>query len=228
MKNKRIITWLLAFLPLVITLIVLPILPDEIPAHSDFSGNVTRYGSKYESLIFPIIVVLFGFFWLLIEKISVKDKKYEQNMKVLFWSNIGTSLFFTAMTLWFLYLDFTQSENINFIVTDMNFKKIESVGISISCIILGIVLPKCKQNMLIGVRVIWTLRSENCWYKTHKFGGKLFLIGGIISTLLCLFVFNDSMAFYYAICTLVVIAIVLVIYSYCVFKKEKNNEINQL
>ena len=108
MKNRKIIAWLLAFLPLVITIIVLPMLPDKIPAHYGFDGEVTRYGSKYEALIVPIFTILFGFFWLLIEKIYPKDKKYEQSKKVLFWGNISVSLIFTVITLWILYIPLTK------------------------------------------------------------------------------------------------------------------------
>lgn len=33
-------------------------LPDKTPAHYDFAGEVTRYGSKYEMLLLPILAVL--------------------------------------------------------------------------------------------------------------------------------------------------------------------------
>jgi len=218
MNNKRIITWLLAFLPLVITIIVLPMLPDETPAHYGFDGQVTRYGSKYEALGLPIVTILFGFFWLLVEKISSKDKNYEQNKKVLFWGNIGLSLFFTVITVWFLYLDFTHTENIY--NTDIDFMKIEAVFLSILWIILGIILPKCKQNWVAGFRVPWTYKSENCWDETHRFGGKLYVINGIISALLCLFVFNGLIALYYSLGSIFVISIIVLIYSYRVYRQE--------
>lgn len=46
MPIKRLITWILAFIPITITMIVLPALPDKIPAHYGFDGNVTRFGSN--------------------------------------------------------------------------------------------------------------------------------------------------------------------------------------
>jgi uncharacterized membrane protein len=217
MKSKKLIAWLLAFLPLIITIIVLPMLQDEIPAHYGLDGQVTRYGSKYEALIIPIVAILFGFFWLLIEKIPIKNKKYAQNAKVLFWSNISISLLFMALVSWDLYTSFTQAENIY--AMDIDFMKIEAVCLSIFWIILGIVLPKFKPNWLIGIRTPWTLKNENCWEQTHRFGGKIMIISGIISTLLCLFVFESSIAFYYSIGSLLVIAVILVIYSYRVYKK---------
>ena len=109
MKSRKLIAWIFAFLPLVITIIVLPMLPDKIPAHFGFDGQVTRYGNKYEMLFIPIFAILFGFFWLLIEKIQ----KNEQGRKVLFWANISVSLLFTVITSWFLYVSFKQVKNIN-------------------------------------------------------------------------------------------------------------------
>ena len=55
------LTRMLAALCLFVTLLVLRELPAEIPAHYDFAGNVTRYGSKYELLILPVILLLISF-----------------------------------------------------------------------------------------------------------------------------------------------------------------------
>lgn len=36
-------------------------LPDKTPAHFDFAGEVTRYGSKYEMVIMPVLgVIMYG------------------------------------------------------------------------------------------------------------------------------------------------------------------------
>lgn len=45
MKTKKVIYYILMFLPLIITLIVLPFLPYQIPAHYGFDNQVTRWGS---------------------------------------------------------------------------------------------------------------------------------------------------------------------------------------
>ncbi len=50
MTPKKLWIWnlVLMFLPLVITLMILPHLPNQIPAHYGFDGQVDRWGSKYE------------------------------------------------------------------------------------------------------------------------------------------------------------------------------------
>ena len=72
MKNKKTLYFILMFLPLIITLVVLPFLPEQIPAHYNFAGEIDRWGSKYESLIFPFVTIAMGFFMLWMAKISSK------------------------------------------------------------------------------------------------------------------------------------------------------------
>ncbi len=76
---KRVIFCLLMFLPLLAVLIALPFLPDEIPAHYGFSGQVDRWGSKYETLYFPVLTLLFGFFMLGMARVAVKQEKDGKN-----------------------------------------------------------------------------------------------------------------------------------------------------
>ncbi len=53
---KRIM-WIAAMIPFVVTCVVLQFMPDVIPMHHDLEGNTDRWGSKTESLIFPIIIM---------------------------------------------------------------------------------------------------------------------------------------------------------------------------
>jgi uncharacterized membrane protein len=105
MKNRRFIAWIFSFVPLLITLVVLPILPDIIPVHYSLGGDADRYGSKYEMLVLPIPTILMGFFWVWMAKKTLKNKeKGAQNLKVLFWGDIIMTSTFTVITVRFLYL----------------------------------------------------------------------------------------------------------------------------
>ena len=64
MKKQRTIFYILMFLPAPVTLVSLLFLPDQIPAHYGFDNQVTRWGSKYETLIFPVITIIFGLIML--------------------------------------------------------------------------------------------------------------------------------------------------------------------
>ena len=58
MKNKKLLTALyiiLMLLPLIAVVVAYPFLPDKIPAHYGMNNQVTRWGNKSETFIFPII-----------------------------------------------------------------------------------------------------------------------------------------------------------------------------
>ncbi len=71
MKAKKTVYYILMYLPFVIVLIALPYLPEKIPAHYGFDNQVDRWGSKYETLLFPIISLLMGYFLLGMAKLKI-------------------------------------------------------------------------------------------------------------------------------------------------------------
>ena len=79
MKSKKWLYFLLMFLPLLVTVVMLPLLPEQIPAHYGADSQVTRWGSRYEALILPAFTILFGFFMLALAKYSVRQEKGGHN-----------------------------------------------------------------------------------------------------------------------------------------------------
>jgi uncharacterized membrane protein len=47
-------------------------------------------------------------------------------------------------------------------------------------IFLGNILPKVPKNFFIGIRTPWTLANETIWDRTHRLGGYLYVLGGLI------------------------------------------------
>ena len=120
MKKKMVVFYSLMFLPLVVVLIALQFLPEQIPAHYDMNNQVTRWGSKYETLIFPVITVLFGYFMLAMAKLSSKQEENGSNNKnVCIVTGIASLALFNAMTVYFLYADFNSIENLSSIALDI-------------------------------------------------------------------------------------------------------------
>lgn len=56
----RTVYWTLMFLPLAVTAAALTVLPDQVPMHYDLAGEIDRWGSKYENLILPAMVLVIG------------------------------------------------------------------------------------------------------------------------------------------------------------------------
>jgi uncharacterized membrane protein len=53
--------------------------------------------------------------------------------------------------------------------------------------VVGNWLPKCQQTYTMGIKLPWTFASEENWNATHRFGGKVWVIGGIVTMLTAFF-----------------------------------------
>ena len=84
-------------------------------------------------------------------------------------------------------------------------------------LIMGNYMQQAKQNFFFGIRTPWTLMDETIWRKTHRLGGKLFMVGGIIM-MLTLFL-PASYEIFIIISVVVLVAVVPTGYSYVLFRK---------
>jgi len=215
-KNNRIVAMSLSLFPLIFVLVMLPIIPEIVPVHFGLSG-VTRYGNRIEIFTLPGFAVLMQLCWVLIENAVMHQKESGlQNLKMLFWCNILLTFIITVVTMWIVYAAIDGIEEL----TDGRFDLLRmlSVVFNIMCIGIGNFLPKCKQNKFIGIRLSWTMKSEHNWYKTHRFGGKAYLIYGIIATLLCLLVLDGQAGLLFSVIGILTLLAIISCYSYHIYK----------
>ena len=50
---------------------------------------------------------------------------------------------------------------------------------SMLLVVTGNYLPTTRRNGLMGIRLPWTLRSDQVWRRTHALGGRLFVALGV-------------------------------------------------
>ena len=204
---KKVLLIIFIFLPLIITLISLNYLPDLIPAHYGFNGEVTRWGSKYESLILPIMCVVICIISLICTNYAAKKPENKNNIKSLNACTVVLAITFNVLTISFLISDFNKITNIN----NAFSSKLIYMALGIGFIILGNYIPKCKRNNFIGIRTSLTLSNDDIWFKTHRFGGKVFVVFGFIFTIISLIIpVNITMPI--LIISLIILTIVVSVY----------------
>lgn len=215
MKTKKIIFYVLMFLPLIITAIALPFLPDQTPAHYDFNNQVTRWGSKYEALLFPVCTIFFGLFMLAMTKYSAKQEENgNNNENVCIIAGIVCLFLFNVMTGYSLYADFEQVENLSSIAVDLYQIVFGILGVSM--VIIGNFMPKVRMNSVMGLRTRWSMKNETTWKKSQRFGGISFIAGGIVLVIFCILT-KGFACLLWAMGTLIVLAMVDVYYTYRIF-----------
>ncbi|MDH5242538.1 MAG: SdpI family protein [Chloroflexota bacterium] len=94
------------------------------------------------------------------------------------------------------------------------------VGMGVLFIVIGNYLPKVRSNYMAGIRTPWTLTSEVAWTKTHRLGGWLFVIEGIVFLVLGLAGTTGTLLITAVIGGLLVLVGVTFAYSYFVWKAD--------
>ena len=217
MKTKKIFFYSLMVLPLAVVLIALQFLPDQIPAHYDFHNQVTRWGSKYETLIFPVFTVIFGLFMIGMARFSAKhEENGRNNENVCIIAGIMVLILFNAMTGYFLYTDFNKVENLSSVALDVNQLVFGILGVSM--IIIGNIMPKVRMNSVMGLRTSWSMKNETTWKKSQWFGGISFIAGGIMIIVVC-FLTRGIACFLWTMGAFALLLVVDVCYTYKIAKR---------
>lgn len=185
MKTKKTVYFILMYLPLVVVLIALQYLPDKIPAHYGIDNQVTRWGSRYEALLFPIVTILMAYFLLAMSRLAAKQEEHgENNKKIIIVTGILVLIVFNVLNGYSLYTDFNKVENLSSIPLDINQLVFGIVGVLM--IVTGNIMPKLRMNSIIGLRTHWSMKNEVTWKKCQRIGGISFIVGGIIITGICI------------------------------------------
>lgn len=185
MNKKKTVCYILMYLPLVVALIVLPHLPEKIPAHYGFDNQVDRWGSKYEALLFPVVSILMGYFLLGMAKLAAKKEEHgENNKNVTIILGILVLILLNALNVYSLYTSFNKVENLSFVSLDIGQLVLGIIGMLM--IVTGNLMPKLRMNSMIGLRTHWSMKNEATWKKSQHIGGISFIIGGIIIIGICI------------------------------------------
>lgn len=186
-----------------------PQMPDKMATHWGMQGQVNGYMPKFWGLFFmPLMQLVLGLFLWVVPRIDplkaniTKFQKYYHG--------------FIAILLLFLL-----AVHLQVLLWNMGAKidpnRFIPVSLGVLLFYTGILTEKAQRNWLVGIRTPWTLSSERVWDKTHKLGGKLFKISGIIAFIGLLF---PAHAFLFIVIPVILVTLYTYVYSFLEYRKE--------
>ncbi|MBQ8027835.1 MAG: SdpI family protein [Clostridia bacterium] len=205
-KNKKKVFCGAAFclLPILVGLVLWNKLPDEMPVHWNANGVADGFSSKAFSVF--AVPSFFAGLHLLLHFVSGLEKRRKNYARAL-----------DAMTFWLLPVFSAICCSIMYLTSMGKTVRVEMVIPALVCVMLiyiGNFLPKCKQNSTMGIKLPWTLKSEENWNKTHRFGGWIWIFCGL-SGLVSAFCFKPVFLF-----VLIIFAVAApTIYSFVLSRK---------
>ena len=174
-KNLKIliITSIVILLPMIAGIALWNQLPQEIPYHWNAAGEVDGWASKAMA-VFGTPALMLAFQWLAVVATLTDPKKQNHSQKVL------------QLIFWFIPM-LTVVLSAVIYATALGGKiRVEMIVptlLGILFIAIGNYLPKCQQNYTIGIKIPWTLHSEENWNRTHRLAGYVWVAGGVVMTL---------------------------------------------
>ena len=96
--------------------------------------------------------------------------------------------------------------------------RITTLSLGLMFAAIGNYLPKCRRNYTIGIKVTWALASDENWNATHRFAGKVWVIGGVAVMLAALL--PEGWNVFAAVLGAVVISVIPTVYSYRYYKGQ--------
>ena len=206
-ENKKtiIITSILILLPVLMGIYFWDQLPDVIATHFGYNGEANGWSSKWFAIVgLPFFLVMVHLSCIFFTDKDPKYEKYPEKMKHIV-------LWICPIVSWIGAIS-SYSYELNWKFNMMNW-----IGLILGggFMIIGNYLPKVKQNYFLGIKLPWTYASEDNWNKTHRLGGKVWFVGGILLLLNAMLKVK-----YLEIVIFLAMILIPTVYSYLYSRKE--------
>lgn len=217
-KSLDLLFWIIFILPAVFLAAMWGRLPEQVPMHYNFKGEVDRYGSKTELLIMVGVITLVnvGVYLLMLNAHKIDPKRYAQSNKPRM-QRLGKviAIFLTGLICYIIYSSASSDGLIQ--------SRFLYAVVGVLFCVLGNYLFNIKPNYFAGFRLPWALENEENWRLTHNLAGKIWFAGGlVIAALAFLLPLSWFMPAFFT--CLGIMVIVPTVYSYSIFRKHRSSK----
>ena len=206
-KGTIVLTTIMTALPVLLGLALWSRLPETIATHFDANGVPNGWSSRTFTVFglpaFLVAAHLLCAFGTMMDpkRKNIQDKMY----KLVLWICPVVSIL--VCTCVYLYA----------LGVDVDMARIAGLMVGVMFIIVGNYLPKCRQSYTMGIKLPWTLNDEENWNATHRFGGWLWMAGGVIFLLLT---FLNAMNTLWTLGLILLMVGLPTAYSYLYYRKH--------
>lgn len=195
----------ICLLPIILSAAFYDRMPDMVATHFGVDYAVNGFSPKFQAaFLIPLFMLVLNIFtWFIMESDPKKQGINKKLKNIIRW--IIPILSVTVQSGIIMY---SVNEKINMV-------RFVPMLVGVLFILIGNYFPKCKQNFTTGIKLPWTLSSEENWNRTHRTAGKLWIIGGFVMTIYTFFEMHIAVF----VCVIVFVSVIPAIYSYALYRK---------
>jgi len=211
-KKNNIYNITLIIVAFLVNIVLYNKLPDLMPMHWNIAGEINSYGPKIlVAFLSPILMLVIWVAMLYSPKIDPKKDNYTKfdGSYAIITNALITFFFIIHIVILLISLGY-----------NIAIDKVIPFMVGVLFVVMGNYLPKSKSNFFYGIKTPWTLTSEEVWKKTHRLGGKLFVISGLIIIVSSL-LFKGNIQFIILLILIVIAGIIPTIASYFYAKNSQ-------
>ena len=190
-----------------------PRLPPTVATHWSLRGTPDGFSSRgWAIAIIPLVIVVMTALFNVLPKVDPRRENYAKFL--------GTYWLIANAVIAFMLIAHAMiiASGLGFFV---RVDRLMPVGIGLLFVFLGNYLTRVEPNWFVGIRTPWTLSSDAVWRKTHRTGGWLMVIGGLV---LVVGAFLPHGAFLpLLVATVVMVALIPIVQSYVLWKREQHD-----
>jgi len=208
--KTTILSTVIILLPIIPALIFYNQIPEVVAIHFNAKGVADGWASRaFAVFALPSLLAALNIF---VQFMLLSDPKRDIHSKLFLlgrWSLAPISIIANTVTLLIA------------LSIKIAIETIIPLAVAILFLIIGNYLPKSKQNYTIGIRIPWTLASEDNWNKTHRLAGWVWTIGSLI-LIITIIVGLPALIIFIVIISLM--SIIPIVYSYIYYQREEESK----
>ncbi len=194
-------------------LLAYPQLPDQVPSHWNIRGEVDGYQGQFGGAFFiPLMTLGIYLLMLVLPVIDPKRENYPRFRGAYTFLRWGMVLFMAILYGVTILSALGYGVDVDVLIKAM---------VAGLFTIIGNYMGQFRHNYFVGIKTPWTLANEEVWQKTHRMGGKLWVVCGLVCLAMAPFKTAWAAAIFFG--AIMVMAIVPMVYSYLIFARLRTH-----
>ncbi len=205
-KKAMVLSVVLCLLPTLAGIVLWDALPERVATHFDMNGVPDGWSTKGFAVFFlPAMLAAFDALCLYGTSRDPKAHRQSRVLQTVF------LFFIPALSAYVMALVYCSA-----LGAAVRVEFWMSLLFGVTFLVVGNYLPKCRRNYTMGIKLPWTLKSDENWNYTHRIGGFCWVICGVLALL------SGLLGWSWMVFPLIALALVIpTAASYCYYRKNE-------